>query len=337
MVAKTEEALSEALGKRQPKTRKGARILKGRESRAVEDAKTALILSGNRVSFEVQKLLKDLHTMRSPLSSLFIRPHEIHPFEEAAKLEALCNKYDHGLFAFGSSSKKRPSRLILGRLFANQMLDMQEFSVKDHKTIQSFHKADCVYGSKPLVLFQGSAFEADESMKRARSLLMDFFSGPRPQQVMLEGIEQVVVCSAVDSANPSADASKPSISVKRYRVKMTKSGSKLPHVELDEMGPSFSLELDRTKDPDRDRWKQAIKVPKEIKPFKKKNISKDYMGKRRARLHLGKQDYDQIHTVHHGEAKRKKMHEGAAGDAQAQGPAKRKKTKKRRAAGKNED
>jgi len=307
-MVKDADALTEALGKRTPRTKRGRRILQRREPRAVEDAKTALILSGNRANNEVQTLLKDLHRCRAPLATLFIRKHEMHPFEDPQRLEKMCAKYDHSLFAFGSSSKKRPFRLILGRLFDTAMLDMQEFRIQDYKPVHTFQKADCVAGSKPLVLFQGSSFESNEGMKRTKSLLLDFFSGPRPQRVMLQGLDQVVVCSAVEGVTPpGAAAPVVGVSVKRFRMNYAKSGSRLPHVELEEIGPSFKMELDRQKDPDKDRWKQAIKVPKEVKPKKVKNMSKNYMGKRQAKIHVGKVDFDQIHTQFHGESKRKKM------------------------------
>lgn len=328
------DALSAALSKRTPKTHKGRRILAKRESRAVEDAKSVLIVAGNRCSNDAQTLLKDLHNLRSPLSTLFGRKHEMHPFEDVSKLETLCGKYDHSLFAFGSSSKKRPFRLILGRLFAGQTLDMQEFSVKDYKPISKFSQQGIVLGSKPLVLFQGSPFEIDERMKRAKSLLLDFFSGARPQRVLLQGLEQVVVCSTMEGPAPKggAPAPAPAITVKRFKLKMTKSGSKLPHVEIEEIGPSFVMELDRTKDPDRERWKQSIKVPKELKIKKVKNMSKDSMGKRKARIHTGKQDFDQIHTVHHGESKRKKEKEARGEVTKApERPPARLNTKQRRA------
>lgn len=302
------DALAAAL-KRAPKTTRGRRILKRRESRAVEDAKTAVILAGNRASHEVQTLLKDLHKIRAPLATLFMRKHEMHPFEDINKLETLCGKYDHGLFAFGSSSKKRPFRLIIGRLFNTTLLDMQEFRITDYKAIQTFRQQDCILGSKPLVLFQGSSFETNEGMKRTKSLLLDFFSGPRPQKVMLQGLDQLVVCSAIEGETSSAASTATGVLVKRFRMKMAKSGSKLPHVDLEEIGPSFKMELDRTKDPDRERWKQAIKVPKETKIKKVKNISKDSMGKRKAKIHVGMVDYNQIHTAFHGEAKAKKLKE----------------------------
>lgn len=328
------DALSAALSKRSPKTHKGRRILAKRESRAVEDAKTVLIVAGNRCSNDAQTLLKDLHNLRSPLSTIFGRKHEMHPFEDVSKLETLCGKYDHSLFAFGSSSKKRPFRLILGRLFAGQTLDMQEFSVKDYKPISKFPSTSTVLGSKPLVIFQGSPFEIDERMKRAKSLLLDFFSGARPQRVLLQGLEQVIVCSTMEGPAPKGGGPSlpPPITVKRFKLKMTKSGSKLPHVEIEEIGPSFVMELDRTKDPDRERWKQSIKVPKELKIKKVKNMSKDSMGKRKARIHTGKQDFDQIHTVHHGKSKKEKLNEAnnIATPSTVRPPA-RLKTKQRRA------
>lgn len=305
-----DKALAAAIGKRAPKTKRGRLMLQKREPKPVEDAKTALIITGNRSSHDVQTFLRDLHRVRSPLSTLFTQKHAWHPFEDISRLESICVKYDHGLFAFGSSSKKRPFRLILGRLFDSHLLDMQEFSVKDYKTVQSFGSKDALLGAKPLVIFQGTAFDTDERMKRAKSLLLDFFSGPKPEKVMLQGLEHVIVCSAFDTVGASgtaASSTAPSLSVRRFAVKLEKSGSRLPRVELREVGPRFTLEIDRTKDPEREHWKQAIKVPKEVKPKKVKNVSSDSMGKKRGRVHLGKQDFDKIVTVHHGEAKRKKL------------------------------
>merc|ERR1711972_276116 len=102
-------------------------------------------------------------------------------------------------------------------------------------------------------------------------------------------------------------ASELAVLVRRFRLKLTKSGSRLPRVELEEIGPQFRLALDRVRDPDRERWKQAIKMPKAAKPKKEKNISNDALGKKRGQIHLGKQDFHQIHTVHHGAAKHKKL------------------------------
>lgn len=313
------DALTKVLSKRAPKTRKGKKILKDREPKIVEDAKTALIIRGNKSSNDVSNLLRDLHALRSQLSTLFMRKHEAHPFEDSKRLEQLCNKYDHSLFAMGSTSKKRPCRLILGRLFDGHLLDMQEFGVEELKTMQNFNPSqkEAVIGSKPLVVFQGTAFDSEERMKRAKSLLLDFLGGAKPDQVLLSGLDQVIVCTALDSSGSRAGSgaanAAPKVLVRRYRLLMSKSGSRLPRIELEEIGPHFNLMLDRTRDPDKDRWKMAIKVPKAAKPKKEKNIKTAEMGKRIGKFHLGKQDFDQIHTVHHGESKKKKLR-AALGD-----------------------
>jgi len=312
---KNNAALASVLGKRAPKTRRGKKILRDREPKIVEDAKTSLVVRGSKCSESVRQLLQDLHTVRQPLSTLFMRKHPEHPFEDVGKLEHMCNKFDHGLFLFGSSSKKRPFRLIIGRLFQMKLLDMQEFNVDSFKSLRSFpaSKNEPPQGSKPLMVFQGSAFETDERAKRAKSLLLDYFSGPRPRRIMVEGMSHVIVCSCSDGTSSSSKpalgtaATPPPISVTRYRVELLKSGSKLPRVELHEVGPRFRLLLDRTREPDRDRWKMSIKVPKAAKPTKVKNITTETMGKRKGKIHLGKQDFGQIHTVHHSKAKQRKL------------------------------
>jgi ribosome production factor 2 len=325
-MASTEAAVAAALGKRAPKTRKGKQIRRQREPQIVEEAKTALIVRGNKASNEVQLFLRDLFHLRTPLAMLFMRKHAEHPFEDLKRIEQLCGKHDHSLFAFGSSSKKRPFRLILGRLFDGSLLDMQEFRVEDFRSTSSFNaqRNEAVVGSKPLVVFQGAAFEGEEQMKRTKSLLLDFFRGPTPEQVLLQGLEQVIVCSTFDAsaaraaagdqatapratAGPTKPAA-PGVLFRRFRISTYKSGSKLPRIELEEeIGPQFRLVLDRTKDPERDRWKQAIKVPKAAKPKKVKNVASDSLGKKHAQIHLGQQDFGTLHTVHHGPAKKRKL------------------------------
>lgn len=316
--AMSADALGSVMSKRVAKTHKGKKHLRDLEPKVVEEAKTALIMRGGRTSPEMTDLLRDLFALRTPLATLFQRKHEEHPFEDCKRLEQLCTKFDHSLFAFGSSSKKRPARLILGRLFDGGLLDMQEFGIEDFKSTHKFkpsHK-ECTLGSKPLIVFQGSAFDTEERMKRAKSLIMDFFGGARPDKVLLSGLEHVIVCTSLDSGSgPAAASAKDKILFRRYRLTMGKSGSRLPRVELEETGPSFSLSLDRSREPDKDRWKQAIKVPKAAKPKKVKNVKTTELGKQIGKFHLGKQDFNQIHTVHHGESKKRKLRAALGGAA----------------------
>merc|ERR1740139_866182 len=93
--AGSEAALGKVMGERKPKTAKGRRILRKREPQIVEGAKTALLLRGNRGSPEVMNLLRDLQRLRpGDLSTFYSRKHDEHPFEDPARLEVLCNKFD---------------------------------------------------------------------------------------------------------------------------------------------------------------------------------------------------------------------------------------------------
>lgn len=46
-----------------------------------------------------------------------------------------------------------------------------------------------------------------------------------------------------------------------------------PELVLEECGPRFTMSLDRNRLPQSDIWKLAIKLPREIKPTKIKNVS----------------------------------------------------------------
>lgn len=50
-----------------------------------------------------------------------------------------------------------------------------------------------------------------------------------------------------------------------YRILLKKSGSQLPRVELEEMGPSLDLIVRRTQLASEDLMKQACKKPKAVK------------------------------------------------------------------------
>ena len=50
-----------------------------------------------------------------------------------------------------------------------------------------------------------------------------------------------------------------------FRILLKKSASKLPRVELEEIGPSIDFKLQRTKLASSDLFKKACKKPKELK------------------------------------------------------------------------
>lgn len=343
--------------------------------------------------------------MKKPLCQALFRKHEGHnPMEEPEKITTLCNKYDAALFAFGSSSKKRPSRLVLGRIFDSEILDMQEFDVSE--TSSFLPKAQLpVLGSKGMVVFQGAGWDSCEGMGRCKSMLLDFFRGPAPERVSLNHLETVVVMTCVErgmsvgaggalsekaarqkaekavlagmgeqspveqersssaavggektkpkndqpvryvdmSSTSASKSSAPDMSGKNhaktptaspykivfrhYRIKMSKTAggsAKKPELALSELGPRFTLQLDREQQADKERMKQALRYPDGAAKKKVKNVQTNALGMKLGRLHLGRQDFDKVWSVHMGAgtgSKKGGVKKSGGKDKNAAGPA----------------
>jgi ribosome production factor 2 len=261
---------------RKAKTARGARFLKKRGPQVHENAKSAIFLRGVQSDENVNGLLLDLFNLKKPLGLHFTkRNQKTHPFEDAKDLEYLCKKNDTSLFAFGSKSKKRPFRLLLGRTFDANILDMQEFSVSNYKSsgAAEFKGKDLPrLGSKPLVIFQGSAFDHDADLRRCKNLLLDFFRGPSPAEVALQAVDHVISFTVLDPP-PGVQQETKTILMRHHLVRLKKSGTKLPRVELEE-------------------------VPKEAKTKKVKNVTTDKLGNTKGRIHIEKQDFSKLNTPH---------------------------------------
>lgn len=143
---------------KQPKARV-VRYLKSQEAKLVEtSAKNLLLLKGTRCSEAMHHLLRDLRSMCAPHAKLLSKNNPISAFEHAGKnsIEFLCTKNDSTLFAIGSHNKKRPSNLVLGRLFDHQILDVVELGVVQYKGLQDYRGAPKKrVGSKPMMCFIG--------------------------------------------------------------------------------------------------------------------------------------------------------------------------------------
>ncbi|KAL8436535.1 hypothetical protein ACSSS7_001652 [Eimeria intestinalis] len=201
--------------KRKAKTHKGRRVLAARESEPYPQVKRLLLLRGSRCTPSLQQLLGDLRDLKKP-EAVFLSQRKqegLHPFEDAEPIEYLTRKNACGLFAFASSSKKRPSRLVLGRVYEGQLLDMHEFAVCHYSPAAAFAAVQAPRaGSAPLVLLQGGLWESSECMQSLKNLFADFFravaappEGP-PQQLFLSGLDRLVAISAVQAGPAGAAA-----------------------------------------------------------------------------------------------------------------------------------
>merc|ERR1712126_263501 len=84
--------------------------------------------------------------------------------------------------------------------------------------------------------------------------------------------------------------------MRSYKVLMKKSGSNLPRIELEEIGPRVDFVLRRTRLASDDMFKTSCKIPPQAEPKKKKNISKNPLGTKMGRIHMQKQDLKRLQS-----------------------------------------
>jgi len=258
----------------------------------IETVKSAMFLKYTKTNNTISDVLRDLYLINKPHVFNYSKRNPILPFEDATSLEFLSSKCDCSLFAFASHSKKRPNNLTLGRMYDNHVLDMVEFGVEKFKKMADFLNANegttsrggSALGSKPCFVFQGQEFEQNEDFKRIGNLLLDFFRGIRVESINLAGLDHVIVCSSV----------KDKIYFRRYGILLKKSGTRIPRVELSEIGPSLDFTIRRTRFASPDLLKEASWIPKVVKDKKVKNKSRDSLGRTMIKIHMGTQNLNSM-------------------------------------------
>jgi ribosome production factor 2 len=297
-----------SLNSRQPKNQRSRRALESRAPKLTEDTKSSLILRGPNSSALIQNVLRDLHKLKQPFSQMLSKANNTRPFEDFSSIEFLSNQNDKSLFAYGSHSKKRPNNLILGRTFDSQLLTMLELGV-DLATYQSIadfdksgRKATVRYNGKPLFIFQGAAFDSNNNLKLLKSLILDFFRGEELEKINLAALDRIIIITAVDNSSENSlntegnDSTNCSVYFRHCGVLLKKSGSKFPRVELEEVGPRMNLTMRRIKQGSTEIINEAMKQPKthRNKQIQAKNISSNAMGDRVGRVHMQRQNLQNV-------------------------------------------
>jgi ribosome production factor 2 len=235
-------------------------------------------------------VLKDLHTLKKPWAKLFTKRNMTRPFEDPSSVEFLCKANDASLFSYVSHSKKRPQNLVLGRLFDFQILDMVEMSVdattfKPMSDFEGKRQAVVRIDSKPMFIFQGSEFESNPELKTFKNLLLDYFRGQVLDKINLAGLDRVVVCTAHKSV----------VHFRHYGIILKTTGTKYPKVELDLVGPSMDLKVRRIRTGQADLHKLSLQVPRTgPKTAQRKNKVPGKFGEPMAKIHIGRQNFDDI-------------------------------------------
>lgn len=289
------------------KTARGRRILSKRESKILENPRSTLVARGQKSSALVNELLTDLFRLKQPHSVHLRRHNAVHPWEDASPLEFLCQKNDASLFAFGTHSKKRPHNLVLGRMFDHKMLDMWEFGVDASTPMAAFAKGGIGPSaeSKPLLLFQGEAWEHVPQLAQLKTFLIDFFHGEVLSAISPLGVERVLAFTAAPTgweagAIAVACGGQKRVHMRQYACVLKKSvEGTSPFVELVEMGPTADLNVRRVQSAAPDLMREALRKPAASsgKPKAVKNVTHSRLGGREGRLHVPKQDLSQMPTA----------------------------------------
>ncbi|KAF9295554.1 Brix domain-containing protein [Linnemannia elongata] len=276
-----------------PRNARVKRVLKNREAKTEENIKTAIFIRGSQTSQIVNDALADLYMLKKPYAVNFTKKNQIHPFEDHSNLQFFSQKNDASLFVIGTHSKKRPNTLTFARMFDHQLLDMMEVSIEKGTPMKDFKTPKSAIGMKPCFMFNGDMWDQNPHYIMFKSMILDFYHGQTVDKVALAGLEYVI---SVTSGPMTSEGKPGKIYLRTYTIVLKRSGVKLPRIELVEMGPSMDMTFGRMTEAKPDVWKQSLRVPKELKPKKKKNITKDVMGDTVGRIHLGKQDFDKIQT-----------------------------------------
>lgn len=263
-------------------------LQKSREAQLDEDEKNVAYIRGFTASDLVTRVMKDIYMLKKPVGTPLNRKNIMLPFEDSSPIEFICQKNECPLFLFTSHNKKRPHNLVMGRLFDGHLLDMVEFGVETYKAIEEFG-ARISLGVKPILVFAGEPFETEFDMMRVKNLLHDFFRGPRPSKIRVKGIEHVIMFIAHGGK----------IYMRPYLIEQKKvPGSDKTTAHCHEMGPQLDLVVRRTQLADNEQFTQACKQkPKAPKSSKNKNISKDELGATHGKIHVGRQDFDNMYNV----------------------------------------
>ncbi|KAG0518719.1 hypothetical protein BDA96_09G201100 [Sorghum bicolor] len=255
---------------RVPKTQRARRELLKHAPKLVETSKKTLILHGTKTSAVLNSVLSDIYHLKRDNAVKYTKKNDnIRPFESGGEssLEFFSLKTDCSLIVYGSHSKKRPNNLILGRTYDHHIYDLVEVGVENYKSMESYvydKKLAPKLGSKPFFAFIGEHFESAEELKHLKEVLLDLFKGEVVENLNLAGVDRIYVCTAISPTT---------VYMMHCALRLKRSGTSIPRMELVEVGPSMDLVVRRHRLPVESLKKEAMKTAEHAK--KMKNVTKD--------------------------------------------------------------
>ncbi|KAL6521141.1 hypothetical protein OROGR_017710 [Orobanche gracilis] len=270
------------------------RELDKRAPKLVETGKKTLILHGTKTSSVLTSVLTEFYNLNKGNSIKYSRKNDnIRPFESGGEtsLEFFSLKTDCSLFVYGSHSRKRPNNIVLGRTYDHHIYDLVEIGVENFRSMGSFSydvKLAPKIGSKPFFAFIGEAFESVDELKHLKEVLLDLFHGEAVTNLNLAGLDRVYVCTAL-SANR--------IFFSHFALRLKKSGTPVPRMELIEVGPSMDMVLRRHRYPDASLRKEAMRKAPVSTKKKEKNVVRDAIQGKIGKVYIPEQKVGSVPFV----------------------------------------
>ncbi|KAF5750474.1 ribosome production factor 2 isoform X1 [Tripterygium wilfordii] len=289
-----------------PKKGKIRRELEKRAPKLVETGKKTLILQGTKTSGTLNDVLKGIYHLKRDSAIRYTRKNDnIRPFESGGEtsLEFFSLKTDCSIFVYGSHSKKRPDNLVIGRTYDHHVYDLVEVGVENFKPMESFtfdKKLAPKVGSKPFISFIGEAFESVEELKHLKEVVLDLLRGEVAENLNLAGIDRAYVCTAI---SPNR------VFLTHCALRLKKSGTIVPRMELVEIGPSMDLVVRRHRLPNDSLKKEAMKTAKDQHPKKVKNVSKDVIEGKIGRVYIPEQKLQEMVVIDKAKGEKRERRE----------------------------
>jgi ribosome production factor 2 len=189
-------------------------------------------------------------------------------------------------------------------MFDGRVLDMLEVGLDGFTSMSDIPTPKAAVGTRPLMVFHSDLFDTHPTFQQLKSYLLDMYNAHHETGIPLMDVEHVIAVTAGPvTGSLDEGAPLPKVHVRGYTIKLLASGSKVPRVQLTEMGPSLDMSIRRVQAADPDVLKMAMKRPKVAKKDvesglgkKRKNIETDAMGDKVGRIHVGKQDLGKLET-----------------------------------------
>ncbi|KAL9274563.1 Ribosome production factor 2-like protein [Drosera capensis] len=297
-----------------PKSGRARRALEKRAPKHLEEGKKTLILHGTKTSSVLNAVLADIYNLKKGTAVKFNRKNDnIRPFESGGdtSLEFFSLKTDCSLFIFGSHSKKRPDNLVIGRCYDHHIYDLVEVGVENFRSMASFsynRKIAPKAGSKPLIAFIGEGFETVEELKHLKEVLLDLLRGEEVENLNLAGLDRIYVCTALPSNR---------VFLTHCAVRLKKSGTTIPRIELVEVGPSMDLVVRRHRLPNEAVEKAAKKKAAEKTKKKVKNVKGDALLGTLGRIYIPDQKVGDAALPHKAKGVKRERREAKIKDGAA--------------------